>query len=74
MSFLVGNHTFASVKGPEDYDFLKSCFQPVWEEIGEVISHPNITVMDEQCTLNIVFGSDYKVLCTCTYMYQMYDF
>ena len=34
----VGNHTFASVKGEEDYDFLKAC--PVWEEVGEVIAHP----------------------------------
>ena len=27
---LAGNHTFASVKGPEDYTFLKACFDPVF--------------------------------------------
>ena len=55
------NHTFATVKGPEDYAFLKACFVPVWEEIDELISHPVVNVNGRQHTLNIVFGADYKV-------------
>ena len=57
----VGNHTFASVKGQEDYDFLKACFEPVWEEVGEVIAHPILYIREEQYSLDIVLGSDYKV-------------
>ena len=57
----VGNHTFASVKGQEDYDFLKASFEPVWEEVGEVIAHPIIYIKEKQYSLDIVLGSDYKV-------------
>ena len=57
----VGNHTFSSVKGQEDYDFLKVCFEPVWEEVGEVIAHPILYIKEEQYSLDIVLGSDYKV-------------
>jgi hypothetical protein len=31
------NHTFASVRGPEEYEFLKACFEPVWRELQELI-------------------------------------
>ena len=57
----VGNHTFTSVKGQEDYDLLKACFEPVWEEVGEVIAHPILYIKEEQYSLDIVLGSDYKV-------------
>ena len=67
----IGNHTYASVKGPEDYDFLKASFEPVWEEVGEVISNPVVEIREHHYTLDIVFGSDYKVLynaCQCAFI------
>lgn len=63
----IGNHTYASVKGPEEYDFLKASFGPVWEEVGEIMSNPMVEIFD------IVFGSDYKVLCSacqCAFVLQ----
>ena len=38
-----------------------SSFGPVWEEVGEVISNPVVEIREEHYTLDIVFGSDYKV-------------
>ena len=69
---LTGNHTYASVKGREEYSFLKACFKPVWEEVGEVIANPVIDIGGKEYHMNIVFGSDYKVAytCTCTYTIQ----
>ena len=51
-------HTFASVKGPEEYDFLKTSFEPVWKQLGNLIRVPYVYVEDKEI---IVFGSDYKV-------------
>jgi len=62
-----GNHTFASVKGPEEYTFLKAALDPVWKEIQELIDQPSVVVSGREIQLNIVFGSDYKVWYkTCT--------
>ena len=60
-SFIVstGNHTFASVKGPEEYEFLKAALDPVWENLAELIADPYIHIDGHQ--YHIVFGSDYKV-------------
>ena len=68
-SFIVstGNHTFASVKGPEVYEFLKAALDPVWEDLGELIADPYVDIDRHQYHLNIVFGSDYKVY---QYMYM----
>ena len=55
------NHTFASVKGPEEYEFLKACFEPVWRELQELIEYPFLCINGTQIQLDIVFGSDYKV-------------
>ena len=52
------NHTFASVRGPEEYEFLKACFAPVWRELQELIQHQ---FHGTEIQLDIVFGSDYKV-------------
>ncbi|CAI7989297.1 hypothetical protein GBAR_LOCUS175, partial [Geodia barretti] len=54
------NHTFASVKGPEEYEFLKACFEPVWRELQELIEYPFLCINGTQIQLDIVFGSDYK--------------
>ena len=61
ISTLLGNHTFASVRGPEEYDFLKECFAPVWKELQDLMVDPYIYVEGRKYNLNIVFGSDYKV-------------
>ena len=45
MCLFIGNHTFASVKGPEEYDFLKACFEPVWKDI---IADPYVTIGGQQ--------------------------
>ena len=50
LTTLTGNHTYASVKGREEYSFLKACFKPVWEEVEEVIANPVID-MSTTCTL-----------------------
>ena len=62
-----GNHTFASVRGAEEYEFLKACFEPVWEELNELISNPKLSVNGSEVELDIVFGSDYKVGLTSDY-------
>ena len=67
---LTGNHTYASVKGHEEYAFLKACFKPVREEVGEMISNPVISISGKEYHMNIVFGSDYKVAKTYVYMYS----
>ena len=60
-TYTPGNHTFASVKGPEEYDFLKTCFEPVWKQLGDLIRDPYVYVEGKEIHLKIVFGSDYKV-------------
>ena len=57
----LGNHTFASLRGPEDYDFLKAGFEPVWKELQDLIADPFVYVEGKEYNLNIVFWSDYKV-------------
>ena len=56
-----GNHTFASVKGPEEYNFLKASFAPAWKQLGDLIRDPYVYVEGNKIHLNIIFGSDYKV-------------
>ena len=56
-----GNHTYASAKGHETYEFLRDCFAPVWEEVADLIQNPIIRVNDVKCTLEVVCGADYKV-------------
>lgn len=40
---------------------MKACFEPVWEELNELIGNPSLTVDGREVELDIVFGSDYKV-------------
>ena len=56
-----GNHTYASAKGHETYEFLRDCFAPVWDEVAELIANPVIRVNEGDYTLKVVCGSDYKV-------------
>ena len=55
------NHTFASVRGQEEYEFLKACFEPVWKELQELIEHPSLCINETETQPDIVFGADYKV-------------
>ena len=57
----VGNHTFASVRGHETFAFLRDSLAPVWNEVGELTTHPTLCVNDVQYSLQVVFGADYKV-------------
>ena len=61
---VTGNHTYASVKGSEEYSFMKACFKLVWEEVGEVIANRVIDISGKEYHMNFVFGSDYKVAST----------
>ena len=51
-----GNHTFASVRGPEEYEFLKACFEPVWRELQELIQHPFIYINGREIQLEIILA------------------
>ena len=57
----VGNHTFASVRGHETFEFLRDSLAPVWNEVGELTANPTLCVNDVQYSLQVVFGADYKV-------------
>ena len=57
-----GNHTYASCNGSESHDFLRDCFEPVWEEVAELIANPVVKVKVSEYTLRVVLGSDYKVV------------
>lgn len=47
----LGNHTFASVRGHETFEFLRDSLAPVWNEVGELTSHPTLCVNDVQHSL-----------------------
>ena len=58
---LLGNHTFAAVKGSESYELLSSAFAPVFQELNEAIVNPCVEINGVHYELDLVFGSDYKV-------------
>ena len=60
-----GNHTYASARGHETYEFLRDCFAPVWDEVAELIANPVIRVNEGDYTLEVVCGSNYMYM----YMY-----
>ena len=57
----IGNHTYASARGHETYEFLRDCFAPVWREVAALIDNPVVVANGREYTLDIVCGSDYKV-------------
>ena len=69
-SYTSGNHTFASARGSETYEFLRNCFAPVWLELAQLIANPVVHVQGVDYNLDIVCGSDYKVQCTYIHMYM----
>ena len=54
---LVGNHTFAAVRGSESYSLFET-LTVVFDAINDLIKHPEV----EGHRLHIVVGGDYKVL------------
>ena len=57
----IGNHTFAVIRGNEDYDCLKNGLAPVLNEVNHLIDVKMIEVDDVIYELNVVLGGDYKV-------------
>ena len=57
-TYMPGNHTFASVNVPEEYDFLKTSFERVWRVF---IRDSYVYVDGKGIHLKIVSRSDYKV-------------
>lgn len=60
-SNLTGNHTFAVIRGNEDYDRMKNGFEPVLIEINHLVDVRMIEVDGTIYELNVVLGGDYKV-------------
>ena len=57
-----GNHTFAVVRGMENYHLLKDGFKPVLQEIQELIKKKVVEVKGEIYELDFFLGGDYKVI------------
>lgn len=56
-----GNHTFAIIRGIEQYQFLKDGLAPVLKEINELIEGRIVEVDGEMIELTFMLGGDYKV-------------
>ena len=50
---------------PEKYDNLSNGFKDVFDEINELITHPLVTINDEEFKFKFYICSDYKV---CSYI------
>lgn len=57
----IGNHTFAVIRGAENYDLIEAGLKPVLKEINELIENKIIEVNGDIHELSIVLGGDYKV-------------
>ena len=60
--YCLENHTFAAAKTSEKYESLHDAFAPVLEELNELLKSRQIIVKGKVINLDIVFGSDLKVL------------
>ena len=54
--YIVGNHTFAAIRGSESYHLLSS-LSPVVDEINSLIKTPIVDGYD----VDVQLGGDYKV-------------
>ena len=57
-----GNHTFAIIKGSENYETLKDSFSIIFEEINNLIEVSEITINNTKFGLEFFLGGDYKFL------------
>ena len=55
-----GNHTIAMVKGPEDYETLKTGLKYVRESVNELIEKSYMMINGKKVNLHFHFGGDYK--------------
>jgi len=50
------------VRGHESYELLSSALSPVFEELNAALADPYILIDGVRWELDIIFGSDYKVV------------
>lgn len=70
----IGNHTFAVIRGKEEYSLFKNGLEPVLDEINDLLRNKLVTVNGDMVELIFYLGGDYKVnddslFCTFTFMY-----
>ena len=58
----IGNHTFAVIKGAEEYVLLKEGLSPVLRQVNDLIEGHALELQGTIYELNVVLGGDYKVL------------
>ena len=56
-----GNHTIAVVKGPEEYETLKTGLKNVRESVNELIEEGFMVINGKKVNLHFHLGGDYKV-------------
>ena len=59
---VMGNHTFAVIRGNEEYSLLKNGLAPVLHEINDLVEAKVIDMNGELVELTIYLGGDYKVI------------
>lgn len=57
----IGNHTIAVVKGPEDYETLKTGLKNVRESVNELIEEGYMMIDGKKVNLHFHLGGDYEV-------------
>ena len=58
---ILGNHTFAAIRGKESYELLSTALSDLIRDINGVIKKGQIKVGDTTYQLNFLLGGDYKV-------------
>ena len=61
MSLFTGNHTFALIKGYEDYETLNTGFKNVRYAINKLVEQGYMEIDGNKVHLHFHLGGDYKV-------------
>ena len=61
MSLFTGNHTFALIKGYEDYETLNTGFKNVRHAISKLVEQGYMEIDGNKVHLHFHLGGDYKV-------------
>ena len=59
---ILGNHTFAAIRGKESYELLSIAFSNLIQDINSVINKGQMKIGDTNYQLKFLLGGDYKVL------------
>ena len=59
---ILGNHTFAAIRGKESYELLFTAFGDLIRDINNVIKKGQIKIGDNNYQLKFLLGGDYKVI------------